>query len=135
MQLTEEDWKKKLTPTQYEILRQKGTEIPFTGEHLNNKNNGTYTCVACGTELFSSDTKFESDSGWPSFSDVVKSNAVKLIDDDSFGMHRVEVQCASCGGHLGHVFEDGPTETKQRYCINSVCLAFEPKNKKETNDQ
>lgn len=127
MQLTDDEWKTKLTPDQYRILRQKGTEAPFSGELLDNKKTGMYSCAACGKELFNSDTKFESGSGWPSFSDVAKSEAVKLIDDSSHGMHRVEVQCTNCGGHLGHVFDDGPTDTKQRYCINSACLAFNPK--------
>lgn len=126
MQLTEEEWKAKLTPEQYRILRQKGTEAPFTGELLDNKQTGMYACAACGAELFDSSTKFESGTGWPSFTDVAKSDAVKLIDDNMHGMQRVEVQCANCGGHLGHVFDDGPSETRKRYCINSVCLAFNP---------
>lgn len=133
MQLSEDEWKKKLTPEQYSILRQKGTEAPFSGDLLNHKSTGMYTCSACGAELFSSSTKFDSGSGWPSFSDVAKTGAVKLVNDDSLGMQRIEAQCANCGGHLGHVFDDGPTSTGQRYCINSVCLAFKPQDKKGNN--
>lgn len=130
MQLTDEDWRKKLTPEQFRILRQKGTEAPFTGELLEEKRVGMFTCAACGNELFASGTKFESGSGWPSFYDVAKSDAVKLIDDSTMGMHRVEVECANCGGHLGHVFDDGPTDkTGQRYCINSACLEFKSEDK------
>lgn len=128
MQLSEDEWKKKLTPEQYKILREKGTDVPFKGDLLDNKAPGMYACAACGSTLFSSDTKFESGTGWPSFSDVAKSDAVKLIDDSAYGMQRVEVQCANCGGHLGHVFDDGPTDTKQRFCINSTCLAFQAGN-------
>ena len=126
--LSDEELKKKLTPEQYYILRQKGTEAPFTGKLLNNKEKGMYKCAACGTELFASDTKFESGSGWPSFYDVAHSDAVKLTDDDSHGMHRVEVTCATCGSHLGHLFDDAVGQpTGQRYCINSACLDFEAK--------
>lgn len=125
---TEEYWKQKLTPEQYKIVREKGTETPGTGEYLNNHEAGMYTCVACGSELFSSDTKFESGSGWPSFYDVAKSGTVELHEDNSYGMKRSEAICANCGAHLGHVFDDGPRETTgQRYCINSCSLKFEGK--------
>lgn len=127
-QLTDEEWKKKLTPEQYKILRQKGTEAPFTGKFLHNKDSGMYTCAACGNELFHSDTKFDSNSGWPSFYDVAKTGNVKLVEDTSLGMHRVEVVCANCGGHLGHVFNDAPqTPTGMRFCINSCSLDFKKK--------
>lgn len=125
MNATNNNWKQKLTPEQYRILREKGTEAPFSGELLHNTETGMYTCAGCGNELFHSDTKFDSGSGWPSFYDVVQSGAVKLQEDTSGGMVRTEVVCAQCGGHLGHVFDDGPKETTgQRYCINSGALGF-----------
>jgi peptide-methionine (R)-S-oxide reductase len=130
-QFTEEELKKKLTPEQYHILREKGTELPFTGKFLDHKENGMYTCAVCGAQIFSSDTKFESGSGWPSFNNPADSKAVNLIQDNSHGMRRVEVQCANCGSHLGHVFNDAPDQpTGMRFCINSAALGFDPKSKK-----
>ena len=123
---TEEEWRAELTPAQYEVLRQKGTERAFTGEYVNNKDDGTYTCAACGAELFSSDTKFDSGTGWPSFTDPMNTEHVELHDDRSHGMVRTEVTCKRCGGHLGHVFPDGPGPGGQRYCINSCSLDFKP---------
>jgi peptide-methionine (R)-S-oxide reductase len=126
-QLTDEELKKKLTPEQYHILREKGTETPFTGEYLKHKGTGMYTCAACGAKLFPSTTKFDSGTGWPSFYDVAKSDAVELSEDNSGSMNRVEVSCANCGSHLGHVFNDAPDQpTGMRFCINSACLGFEP---------
>jgi peptide-methionine (R)-S-oxide reductase len=123
--LTDEQLKKKLTPLQYKILRQKGTETPFTGVFLDNKAEGTYTCAACGARLFKSEHKFDSGSGWPSFYDVFSSDAVKLSEDRSQGMQRVEVTCSTCGSHLGHVFHDAPDQpTGIRFCINSASLDF-----------
>lgn len=127
MPKTDAEWKQKLTPEQYEVLRNKATETPFTGHLLHNKEGGMYTCAACGSELFSSDTKFDSGTGWPSFYDVVNNKNVQTRDDDTLGMHRVEVTCATCGGHLGHLFDDGPADkTGKRYCINSCALDFKP---------
>ena len=125
MNLSDDEWKKKLTPEQYRVLRQKGTEAPGTGELLHNKNSGDYVCGACGNVVFKSDTKFDSGSGWPSFYDPANTDAVKLIPDDSFGAHRTEVVCANCGSHLGHVFDDAYDQpTGQRFCINSAALEF-----------
>ena len=125
--LSDEELRKKLTPEQYHILREKGTETPFSGKHLKNKEKGMYTCMVCGAQLFSSDTKFDSGTGWPSFYDVAQNEAVKLSDDSSLGMNRVEVTCANCGSHLGHLFKDAPDQpTGMRFCINSACLGFEP---------
>lgn len=128
--MSEEEWRKKLTPEQYKVLREKGTEAPFTGKLLQNKETGMYKCVACGTELFHSDNKYESKmaglKGWPSFSDVVNSDAVKLLEDKSFGMSRTEIICKNCGGHLGHLFDDPESETGKHYCVNSCALDFEP---------
>lgn len=125
IQKTEEEWKRSLTPKQYEILREKGTEPAFTGEFVDNHENGMYSCVACGNTLFDSGTKFDSGSGWPSFYDVATKGNVILEDDNSHEMTRTEVKCANCGGHLGHVFTDGPRDkTGLRYCINSCALDF-----------
>jgi peptide-methionine (R)-S-oxide reductase len=119
---TDQQWREELTPEQYEVLRQKGTERPFTGRYVDTKEDGTYRCAGCGAELFSSDTKFESGSGWPSFYEPTSEDNVELIEDRSHGMARTEVVCASCGGHLGHVFPDGPKPTGLRYCRNSCSL-------------
>lgn len=128
---SEEDWKKKLTKEQYHVLRQKGTERPFTGKLLNNHEKGMYVCAACGTELFSSDTKFESGTGWPSFYAPADKENVGEKADNGWLMHRTEVLCNKCGGHLGHVFEDGPEPTGLRYCINSLSLDFKKEEKKQ----
>lgn len=124
---TEEEWKRELTPEQYQILREKGTERPFTGQYAFNKDEGKYVCAGCGQELFTSDAKFDSHCGWPSFTAPAKSEVVEEHEDRSFGMRRVEVLCSRCDGHLGHVFEDGPQPTGLRYCINSASIKLEKK--------
>lgn len=131
---TDEEWKKILTPEQYQVLRQKGTERPYTGEYTMNFSKGIYTCAGCGTELFTSDQKFESHCGWPSFdNEIGGGDRVKKIKDISLGMIRTEIICAKCGGHLGHIFDDGPTKTGQRYCVNSLSINFTPdKDEKKT---
>lgn len=127
--MTDEDnWKEKLTPEQYAILREKKTEAPFSGKLLHNDKSGDYTCAACGQVIFKSDTKFDSGSGWPSFYDVANTKAVRLGEDNSHGMHRVEVMCSNCGSHLGHVFNDAPEQpTGVRFCVNSAALDFKEK--------
>ena len=127
----EQEWKEKLTEEQYRVLRLKGTERPFTGKYWNNKEKGIYYCAGCGTPLFDSKSKFKSGSGWPSFSAPIKESNVDKAQDNSIGMRRTEVLCSNCGGHLGHVFDDGPKPTGSRYCMNSISLDFKPKSKED----
>ena len=124
------EWEQKLTPEEYEVLRKGATEAPFTGKYVDNHEPGVYRCKACNNVLFTSDAKFDSGSGWPSFTDPAVAENVGTRSDDSHGMHRTEVYCKNCGSHLGHVFDDGPVEAGgKRYCINSVCLEFEEEKK------
>ncbi len=127
MNMSDDEWRERLTPEQYKVLRQAGTEPPFSGKYVDEKTPGMYTCGACGQTLFSSDTKYDSHCGWPSFYDVLKEGVVELREDTSQGMVRTEVVCKQCGSHLGHVFDDGPTETTgKRYCINSLAIDLKP---------
>ncbi len=132
---SEEEWKKTLTPEQYRVLRKKGTEAPWSGKYVDTKDKGTYRCAACGAELFSSDTKFDSHCGWPSFTGPVDKSSVEFKLDTSLFMERTEVLCAKCGGHLGHVFDDGPGPAGKRFCINSASLDLEKDSSAEKKDK
>jgi peptide-methionine (R)-S-oxide reductase len=133
-EMTDEDWKNKLTQEQYEVCRNKGTEIPFSGKYYYSKDKGIYKCACCGNELFKSDTKFDSGTGWPSFYAPLNQGSVEYHTDNSFGMKRVEITCKKCGSHLGHVFDDGPLPTNERYCINSLSLRLVKENDDDDKD-
>ncbi len=122
---SDSDWREQLAPAQYEVLRHKATEPAFSGPYFDEKRQGTYRCAGCGAQLFSSETKFDSGTGWPSFTEPADRASVELHDDFTYGMHRIEVTCSACGGHLGHVFPDGPGQTGERYCINSCSLELD----------
>jgi len=128
---TEKQWKQELTDEEYRVLRQCGTEPAFTGKYYNHKEDGTYDCAACGAKLFRSDTKYDSGSGWPSFYAAIDKKAIKEVEDNNFGMRRIEIKCANCNSHLGHVFPDGPKPTGLRYCVNSVSLGFSKEKKQD----
>jgi methionine-R-sulfoxide reductase len=128
---TEEEWKKVLTPEEYHVLREKGTDYPYSGKFYLHKEKGVYMCAGCGTELFTSDMKFESDCGWPSFDKEIAGGKIKQIKDTSLGMVRIEIVCAKCESHLGHIFDDGPTITGKRYCVNSTSIGFKKEEEKK----
>lgn len=130
---SEDEWRKTLTPKEFHVLREKGTEKPYTGKYLHNKKKGTYVCTGCGNELFSSDKNFDSGTGWPSFWAPIAEDRLELEADNMLGMQRTEVSCSRCGGHLGHVFDDGPKPTGHRFCINSVALHFKGRQSTENN--